>query len=337
MKKITFNNKIFTQINYDDEDEFERTVVNNSSAIFGNHGIYIDIKKKIGKKTAAAGIPDGYYLDLKFHESPSVYIIENELIEHSLIKHISEQISRFILSAQYDKLSIRELLLKELSNEKYNKQLSAFYKESKFNNLHALLDQAVLKNDIKTLVIINEITEDLERLPKIYANNALELIEFQSFTDGEQIIHLFDPFDDDIESSEITSARKGRSDVDFDKLDTIIVPAREDGFKRAFLGKKCWYAVRISQSMIDKIKYIAAYQVKPVSGIVYYAEVERIEKYRDDNGQITDKYILFFKGEPLKLENKVALTKEYPNLAPQGCKYTSFEKLVNAKVLEDLF
>ena len=47
--------------------------------------------------------------------------------------------------------------------------------------------------------------------------------------------------------------------------------------------------------MLDKIKYIAAHQVAPVSGITHIAEVERIDKYKD-----TNKYILCFKTQPLK-------------------------------------
>ena len=77
---------------------------------------------------------------------------------------------------------------------------------------------------------------------------------------------------------------------DADELNTIVVPAREDGFNEEFLKNNRWYAVRISGAMLDKIKYIAAYQVAPVSGITHIAEVERIDKYKD-----TNKYILYFK------------------------------------------
>lgn len=338
MKKVVFDGKIFYQVNYEDEELFERTIVNNADAIFGKHGIYIDIKRKIGKKTAAAGIPDGYYLDLRFHESPALYIIENELVEHSFIKHISEQISRFIISAQFDKLSIRELLLNELSDLKYKDKLNEYYKESKFDNLHSLLDQAVLKNDIKTMVIINEITDDLEKLPKIYANNALELLEFQSFTDGKKTIHLFDPFEGDIDNRNDISINKAAvNEIDYDKLDTIIVPAREEGFKNVFINKKCWYAIRISATMINRIKYVAAYQVKPISGITYYAEVESIQKYINDDGEETNKYKIIFKDSPKKLENTIKLTKDNSNIAPQSPQYTSSDKLFSAKTLEDLF
>ena len=61
--------------------------------------------------------------------------------------------------------------------------------------------------------------------------------------------------------------------------DTIIVPAQKDGFEKCFLGEGCWYAIRISGGMLEKIKYIVAYQTAPVSAITHYAFVDRIEPY----------------------------------------------------------
>ena len=42
--------------------------------------------------------------------------------------------------------------------------------------------------------------------------------------------------------------------VEGDLPDTIVVPAQRDGFEEAFLGQDCWYAIRISGGMLDKIK-----------------------------------------------------------------------------------
>jgi hypothetical protein len=58
--------------------------------------------------------------------------------------------------------------------------------------------------------------------------------------------------------------------------DTVIVPAKQNGFERVFLGENCWYAIRISGGMLSKIKYIAAYQTQPISAITYYAPVDHI-------------------------------------------------------------
>ncbi len=113
------------------------------------------------------------------------------------------------------------------------------------------------------------------------------------------------------------------------QLDTIIVPAQKEGFERVFLGEDCWYAVRISGGMLDKIKYIAAYQSQPVSAITHYAPVDRIEPYGEGG-----KYKLVF------LFKAKAITPipygEAPSGAMQGPRYTTFAQLMAAKKLTDL-
>ena len=49
--------------------------------------------------------------------------------------------------------------------------------------------------------------------------------------------------------------------------------------------------------MLDKIKYIAAYQTAPVSAITHVAEVASIERWKD-----TNKYVLNFKESAKKLD-----------------------------------
>src|SRR5713226_7002345 len=53
------------------------------------------------------------------------------------------------------------------------------------------------------------------------------------------------------------------------KPDTVIVPARKEGFEKVFLGEDCWHAIRISGGMLDQIRFIAAYQTDPVSAITH--------------------------------------------------------------------
>lgn len=64
-------------------------------------------------------------------------------------------------------------------------------------------------------------------------------------------MYEFEPFLYDA-NTEITK-------VDVSEIDTIVVPAREDGFNDVFLGENAWHAIRLNASMIPKIKYIAAY------------------------------------------------------------------------------
>jgi hypothetical protein len=115
-------------------------------------------------------------------------------------------------------------------------------------------------------------------------------------------------------------------------IDTIVCPAWEDGFARAFLGQRAWWAVRIAERNIPKIKYLALYQVAPISAITYYGEVGRIEPWEKKGG----KFKLYLRGEPIRLSEPVTLGGNR-NLKVQGPKYTTLEALLRARTLDDLF
>lgn len=79
---IDNNGTLYNGYQYADEAEYGKMIVANAETIFGSRDIYFDIKKKIGKSKEGAAIPDGYYLDLKFHEDPILYFVEVELSDH---------------------------------------------------------------------------------------------------------------------------------------------------------------------------------------------------------------------------------------------------------------
>lgn len=106
--------------------------------------------------------------------------------------------------------------------------------------------------------------------------------------------------------------------------DTIVVPAQKDGFDEVFLGQDCWYSIRISGGMLTKIKWIAAYQTQPISAITHLAKVARIEPYGEEG-----KYKLIFDGKAKKIE-PIPL-KDAPRGTMQGPRYTTKQKLLNAK------
>jgi hypothetical protein len=85
------------------------------------------------------------------------------------------------------------------------------------------------------------------------------------------------------------------------QLDTVIVPARQEGFDEVFIGQNCWYAIRIAGGMLDKIKYIAAYRSQPNSKVTHYAPVASIERYGEEG-----KYKLIF-AEPAKPIGPISL------------------------------
>jgi len=113
-------------------------------------------------------------------------------------------------------------------------------------------------------------------------------------------------------------------------LDTIVVPAQEEGFKRVFLGGDEWYAIRIAGGKLDKIKFIAAYQTAPISAVTHVAPVKSIEPY-GDSGKY--KVVLSEKAK----EIKHIPFADAPTGLMQGPRYTSFDKLQKAKKISELF
>jgi hypothetical protein len=113
-------------------------------------------------------------------------------------------------------------------------------------------------------------------------------------------------------------------------LDTLIVPAQQDGFDKVFVGENCWYAVRIAGGMVPKIKYVAAYRTQPASAITHYAQVSSIEPYGEQG-----KYRLNF-AAPAIVIGPIPFA-DAPSGSMQGPRYTSVAKLLKAKKLADLF
>ena len=126
-------------------------------------------------------------------------------------------------------------------------------------------------------------------------------------------------------------AATGR-DEDFD---TIVCPASQEGFENAFIAQRAWWAIRIRERNLQKIKYVAIYQVAPISAITHYGEVDRIEKFRGHD-DYEGKYKLFLKGDPIRLGNPVVVGRNV-NVWPQFPRYAKVKDILSAKTLDDVF
>jgi hypothetical protein len=91
----------------------------------------------------------------------------------------------------------------------------------------------------------------------------LSLTRFENGT-GERF-YDFEPFLADVTGPPTPLAvSDGASKIATTDIDTVVVPAREDGFREVFIGENRWYAVRIHGAMRPQIKFVAVYQVAPV-------------------------------------------------------------------------
>jgi hypothetical protein len=97
----TENNK-YERVDYESEADLESAILDVEDEFLGEDRIYLDVKKKIGKRGGQRNIPDGYLIDL-MGKKPQLYVVENELAPHDHLRHIAVQILQFSLSFE-DKL-----------------------------------------------------------------------------------------------------------------------------------------------------------------------------------------------------------------------------------------
>lgn len=328
MERILSGNDIYYLKEYQLEKDFEQDVVANYRHIFGNDTIYIDIKKKIGDNIVT--IPDGYLLDFTFPNNPRLYIIENELSVHDAYKHIGTQLLKFAVSYKQSRLKIKYYILDYLS--KMPNDMTFIEKKASemgYRNIDAMLESMIYKDTVDAIVIIDNSSAELENVLS-HLSMKIDIIEFRAYENrtGNRI-YKFIPFNNEVK--EFVASRGGTKNVSPEEIDTIVVPAQEDGFQSAFIESNAWWQIRISVSMLDKIKYIAAYRTSPVSAITHIAEVDRIEKYKD-----TNKYILYFK-EPAREIPHIELDKDKKGVAPQASRYTTYARLISATKLSEVF
>lgn len=315
----------YNEYPYRKEADLEAAVNIVKDKLFGENRIYLDDKKKIGQKGKTNNLPDGYLIDLTDTKNPKIFVVENDLSSHQHLKHIAVQILEFSLSYESSKVKIKNIIKECLQKRKDElAKCEKFAKINGFENVDYLLESIIHKKDsFNALLIIDKLSEELETVLISRFRFPVEIITLKRYKSRkDNLLYEFEPFLHEIIEDTVNQ--------EISEIDTIVVPAREDGFVETFLGKNCWHAIRLNSSMIPKIKYLATYQVAPISGITHIAEVKNIEQYKD-----TNKYIVYFTEKAKKIK-KVELGKS-KGKAPQNSRYTSKARLLKAKTLDDLF
>jgi hypothetical protein len=209
-------------------------------------------------------------------------------------------------------------------------ELEQKLKESPFENIDSLLSYVIYDRTVGIILIIDEQTEDLNSLMRRFSE-VPDVIVVKKFQKGEETIYQYEPFRagvPEIASGKEPQVRRER----VEGVDTIVCPAREDGFKEAFLDKSAWWAIRLSPSLIPQLKWIAMYETQSVSAIRWIGKIQEngIKPYKN-----TGKYIIAVeeksKIDPIKLDSNKK------GIAPQSPRYTTYEKVKSAKHNSDLW
>lgn len=322
----------YRRVEYQSESDLEQAIVQVQAKLFGSHRIYLDIKKKIGAKGGQRNIPDGYLIDLS-SATPRLYVVENELAVHDPLRHIAVQILQFSLSYESEPRQIRTILFDALQAlPDYKRQCQEYAVNYGYRNLDHLLDQMVYESPFAALVIIDEAPDDLQTILAKKFKFGVEILELSRFENGDgEHFYLFEPFLSDVDEDIEQAALSGGTQLGVEQLDTVVVPAHEDGFIETFLGENRWYAIRMHDTIRPQIRYLAIYRIRPTSAITHVAEVASIEPWKD-----TGKYVINFVG-PAQEIHPIKYDKNGRVKALQNLRYTTLERLQTARTLDDLW
>lgn len=325
----------FRRTGYASESDFESAIIKVQRELFGADRIYLDVKKKIGGKTGPKNIPDGYLIDLS-GQKPRLFVVENELASHDPLRHIAVQILEFSLSFEAEPRAIKNIIHDALQkqHDAYGR-CEAYASTHGFRNLDHLLEELVFETPFSALVVIDEIPENLETVLAQRFQFGVEVLELARYENGKgEQAYRFEPFLEDIDETEVgenhSEQPRPRRRLDLGTIDTVVIPAREEGFQEVFIKQDRWYSVRIHGTMRPQIKYIAAYRVQPISAITHIAPVRSIETWKDG------KFVLNF-AEPAREIGPVSLVPKGRVKALQNLRYTNKETLERSNTLDDVW
>ena len=330
MSTLLLGERLFEKRAFARETDFERAIEEVSRVLFGRGRIYLDVKHRIGGHCWKKNNPDGYLIDLLSDRNPQLYVIEIEIAGYDPLRHIGVQLLECSFAFKQSKRRVKDILFEELSKDEAGMGLCRDYAaRNGYGGVDHLLETMLFDGEYRALVIIDDAADELETALRRKLDFPIEVVELSAFESGDgERLYQFTPFLEDVVES-VRTAGEQKAEIDIAEVDTVVVPARESAFREAFVGEDCWYNVRIHSSMLNQIRYCAAYRTVPVSAITHVAPVKSIEPYQD-GGRVK---ILF--AEPATEIKPIRLVKGGRVKAPQSLCYTSYARMMSADNLDD--
>lgn len=209
---IIFNDRKFIKSPFESEAELEKVIMDNYEYLFGPTSFYLP-KAKIKTADGIGTIPDGFAIDIG---QKKWYLVEAELIHHSVWNHIAPQVTKQILAAQQ---SITKRTLIDLAVEQYQRD---HYTREKFDdlNISAINVRQVVGDILETEPIIgvpiDGITNDLRDWARTlkYKVKLWVVSKFVEFNNPKNIVFEFpEEFRPELDTEEEGNPRPANSTI----------------------------------------------------------------------------------------------------------------------------
>lgn len=186
---LIFKNTKFIKSPFDNEAELEVVIFQNYEYLFGPNSFYLP-KAKIKTADGGGTIPDGFAIDIA---QKKWFLVEAELMHHSVWNHIAPQITKQILASQQ---TITRRIIVDLAVEQYKSDQSTKEKFDELNiaeiNVRQVLGD-ILETDPIIGVPIDGVTND----PKDWARTLKYKVrlwvvtKFVEFNNPQNIVFEF--------------------------------------------------------------------------------------------------------------------------------------------------
>jgi hypothetical protein len=209
---LIFKDTKFIKSPFDNEAELEQVIVDNYEYLFGPTSFYLP-KAKIKTADGVGTIPDGFAIDIGLKKW---YLVEAELMHHSVWNHIAPQVTKQILASQQ---SITKRILIDLAVQQYQ---TDNYTKEKFEDLNIAAINVrqvvgdILETDPIIGVPIDGITNDLRDWARTlkYKVKLWVVSKFVEFNKPTNIVFEFpEEFKPELDTEEESKPQKANTEI----------------------------------------------------------------------------------------------------------------------------
>lgn len=253
MRLFTYN-KVFTEIQFEKESDFEKEVVDNSKLFFGTKTIYIDAKRKIDARSMGKTVPDGFLFDISSKENPEFYLVEVELATHDFFNHIFPQITKFfgfyknpkslndLVEKVFTIVNNDEILREEFKKLIGDKEIYKFIKDT-------------IEQSQNILLIIDDEKKELPEITDTYSDTwgkMVKVILIRKFKYGDEIIYTMHPEFENLEFVDIGEKETEENDYYTEKYH---LEGASDDIKKVFNNIKIKLTKKYRDIIFNPQKY----------------------------------------------------------------------------------